>query len=88
MDSRASEPSVSERRPAAPSLADELIAARVRLTRRIETLELAAEAPSYGAAAGGRRALIAELSGVVLEIDLRLAELGPEDRMTTSPPVI
>ena len=62
-----------------PSERDELMAARARLTRQIELLETPA---SRGLGHAGAPplidnvALIAELSGVLREIDLRLSELG------------
>jgi hypothetical protein len=60
---------------AEPSLREELLAARARLIRQIELLK---RPVSVGAA--GRlidnSALIAELGGVLREIDLRLSELG------------
>jgi hypothetical protein len=62
-----------------PSLREELLAARARLMQQIERLE--SPATVLGAAGGAfvdNTALIAELAGVLREIDLRLSELGPD----------
>jgi len=60
---------------AEPSLEAELLAARARLTRQIEMLETPVS-PGKGGGFVDNSALIAELSGVLHEIDLRLSELG------------
>ncbi len=57
-----------------PSLHEELLAARARLSRQIEALE--SPANRLPGMATDNTALIAELSGVLREIDLRLSELG------------
>jgi hypothetical protein len=72
---------------AEPSLREELLAARARLIRQIELLEAPSssgpgvggagvDGQSLGAPLIDSTGLIAELSGVLREIDLRLSELG------------
>jgi hypothetical protein len=58
-----------------PSERDQLLAARARLTRQVELLENPASLGIHGKLVDNA-ALIAELSGVLREIDLRLSELG------------
>ena len=68
-----------------PSLREELLAARARLTRQIELLDAAGsrglggvrgDGQPHGAPAIDNSALIVELCGVLREIDLRLSELA------------
>jgi hypothetical protein len=59
-----------------PSLREELFAARARLLRQIEALE--SPANRLPGAATDNSDLIAELTGVLREIDLRLSELDPD----------
>jgi hypothetical protein len=65
-----------------PDLREELLAARARLNRQIELLEapssrgLGLGGPGLGPPLIDNSALIAELVGVLHEIDLRLSELS------------
>jgi hypothetical protein len=58
-----------------PSEREQLLTARARLARQVELLESPASL-SKGGEFIDNSALIAELSGVLREIDLRLSELG------------
>jgi hypothetical protein len=58
-----------------PSERDQLLAARARLTRQIEVLESPASLGKGGEFIDNS-VLVAELGGVLREIDLRLSELG------------
>jgi hypothetical protein len=61
----------------APSLREELLEARARLSHQIELLEQPVSVGVHRVLVDNA-ALIAELVGVRDEIDLRLSELGPD----------